>query len=517
MSISRGRTFGSGVAVVAVASLLAACSGDVADKTGGDSLVLRLASIDEVNSNGQAYGPQTFVEQLSAVSGGRIKVDVAQQYGEGDADAESKLVEAIATGEIDGGWPATRAFANAGVPGLEPVEAPLTISSYAAEKELVSGPVATRLLGRLDGSGVVGLGLAVGPLRRPFAVASTLLEPEDWRGAPFRVYNSPVQTDTVKALGADPRNVGFGWIDEVRNGNLRGVEFDLGQYQKNGYGAEAGNVTGNIVLWPKVYVLSLSRKRFDELTLRQRQWIGEAAARAVQASVEAKYDDSAIARELCTRKVRIHDASPAQIAAMRELVRPVLDGLATNPADAVVLNEIQAIAARNPDPEPLDVPAECRHGIATFGGLGPIPDTVSALPDGVYRVELTPADLTGRSTDTGLAGTWTLKVSHGTYELSCRPIATVGIDCGHEDYDGPLDVGDLRGTGHLAYFNYRPDRLAQLTGCRLPVSQTRPGACFAGQPYAMTWEIQGDQLTFSEYVSDWANVQFLIEPWRKIA
>jgi len=303
----------------------------------------------------------------------------------------------------------------------------------------------------------------------------------------------------------------------VMSGTLRGIEFDLGQYLKHGLGTLAGNVTSNVVLWPKVYVLSLNRTRFDALTGLQQDWVREAAAHAVQASVDANYDDSAIARELCARKARIHDASPDQIAALRAKVRPVLDGLAANSADAAVLEQIQAIAARNPDPEQLEVPDDCRQGIATFGALSSIPDTVSALPDGVYRVELTAADVAGRSNDGGLTGTWTLIVSHGTYELSCRPIATVGIDCGHEDYDGPLDVGDLRGTGNKAYFIYRPDRLAQLTGCRLPVSQTRPGACFAGQPYAMTWEIQGDQLTFSEYVSDWTNVQFLIEPWRKIA
>jgi TRAP-type C4-dicarboxylate transport system substrate-binding protein len=517
MKTVRSRGIAPGGVAAAGALLLAACVGGSVDKAGGDTLVLRLASIDEVNSNGQAYGPQAFVDQLAAVSGGRIKVEVQEAYGEGAADAESKLVRAIASGEVDGGWPATRAFANAGLPGLGAVEAPLTISSYAAQKELISGPVAGTLLGRLDGSGVVGLGLAVGPLRRPFAAETTLLGPEDWRGAPFRVFNSPVQTATVEALGAQPKNLGFGWIDEVQNGKLRGTEFDLGQYAKNGYGTQVGNVTANVVLWPKVYVLSLSAKRFDALTRQQRDWVRDAAARAVRASVDAKYDESAIARELCTRKARFHEASRAQIAELRAKVRPVLDRLAADPADAALLKQIQAIAARNPEPERLDVPGECRQGIATVSALGSIPSTGSALPDGVYRVELTPADLAGRSNDDGLSGTWTLKVRRGTYELSCRPIATRGIDCGHEDYDGPLDVGDLRGTGDRVYFMYRPDRLAQLTGCRLPVSQTRPGACFAGLPYVMTWELRGDQLTFSEYTRDWSNVQFILEPWQKIA
>ena len=58
----------------------------------------------------------------------------------------------------------------------------MTITSYDAEKELVSGPVADTVLGRLEGTGVVGLSLAVGPLRRPFAAGGPLLGPEDWKG-----------------------------------------------------------------------------------------------------------------------------------------------------------------------------------------------------------------------------------------------------------------------------------------------------------------------------------------------
>ena len=226
---------GRWAAAVGAAALVAACSATPGtDKSGGDTVVLRLATFDRVNNNGQSYGPQAFLDNLEKVSDGRIKVEVTEEYGQGAPEAESDLVEAIASGEVDGGWPSTRAFANAGITGLEAVEAPMTVTSYAAEKALVSGPVADKLLAKLDGTGVVGLNLAVGPLRRPFAAEAPLLGPEDWAGATFRVYNSPVQTDAVRLLGATPVNLGLGWIDEVRAGRLRGVEFDIAQYAADG-------------------------------------------------------------------------------------------------------------------------------------------------------------------------------------------------------------------------------------------------------------------------------------------
>lgn len=117
---------------------MAACSAAPgSDKSGGDTVVLRLATIDLVNNNGQSYGPQAFVADLAKVSGGRIKVEVTTEYGAGAAEAESNLVKAIASGEVDGGWPSTRAFANGGISGLAAVEAPMTVTSYAAEKTLV--------------------------------------------------------------------------------------------------------------------------------------------------------------------------------------------------------------------------------------------------------------------------------------------------------------------------------------------------------------------------------------------
>src|SRR5215218_9134336 len=66
------------LAVAAAAALvLAACQAPAAvDKAGGAVTTLRLATIDEVNSNGQAYGPQAFVDSLAEVSGGMLKVEV---------------------------------------------------------------------------------------------------------------------------------------------------------------------------------------------------------------------------------------------------------------------------------------------------------------------------------------------------------------------------------------------------------------------------------------------------------
>ncbi len=393
----------------------------------------------------------------------------------------------------------------------------MTITSYAAEKALVSGPVAAKLLGRLDGTGVVGLGLTVGPLRRPFAAKAPLLGPGDWKGIRFRVFNSPVQADAVRALSATPVDLSFSFIDEIKAGTLRGAEFDIPQYEHNGFAAEAGHVTANVVLWPKVFVLALSEKRFDALTTQQQTWVRGAAEQAVKASVDATYGQASAVRKLCDRGVRFADATPGQIKGLRAKLRPVLERLAAKPADAQLLRDIQTIASQNPGPEKLDVPASCRKAVAGSGSPGSIPTTVSALPDGVYRRELTQQDIAAAGGDPGThpAGIWTITVRRGTYEVRCRPVPGPGEVCGGSVTDQPLEVGDLRVTGKIAYFVPNAKRLSRLTGCTLPVGTQNP-SCGPDDPYRLGWALSGDTLVFSNIPGQHISME-MIGPWRKIA
>jgi TRAP-type C4-dicarboxylate transport system substrate-binding protein len=510
------------LAAATVAAAVAGCqSGGTVDKTGSATIQLRLASIDDVNDNGQSYGPQAFVDALSQVSGGRIKVQVVTGYHIGDPQAESQLVAAIASGEVDGGWPSTRAFAAAGIAHLRATEAPLTITSYAAEQELVSGPVSARLLSTLKGTGVNGLGLAVGPLRRPFAAKRPLMAVEDWKGARVRSFNSPMQSQTLKSLGAVPVEAGFDWPNQIRDGRLRAAEFDVPQYAANDLGTVTAHVTGNVVLWPKVFVLSLSQKRYDSLTGQQQAWVREAATRAVRASVTGSHDESALATGLCDAGVRFHRASATQLAGLRAAVRPSLDALAADPIDGPLLRDIQAIAANHPaayDP----APATCTTGAPTSTDTREeVPSTPSALPAGQYRISVSQKDLAEHrlSNNDGLTGIWTLLVRDATYQVNCRPLDLPGTDCGHNTTDKPLDLGDLRGNGHTVYFVFRPERMARVTGCTLPVTADESlqlkGHCGPGGGLSMGWAVNGDQLILTDTRADQGG--FSIKPWTRIA
>jgi TRAP-type C4-dicarboxylate transport system substrate-binding protein len=476
---------------------VAACSaGAPADRAGGETVTLKLGTIDHVNPDGQSFGVQAFVDNIPKVSDGHLKVEVVEEYGDGAPTADTDLVKAIADGKLDGGWMGTRGFGAAGIHGLEAFEAPMVITTYGAQKALVSRNVANQAFSALDQSGIVGFGLTVGPLRRPFAAKSALVGPEDWNGINFRTYNSEVQSDAVKTLGAVPVNKGFGWIDEVSSGRLRGAELHLAQYQQSGLGKEAGNVTGNVVLWPKMYVLTMSQKKFDALNDKQRAWIREAADRGVRASVEADYDESSIAQELCTRGVRFKDATPAQLLALRTQLAPVLDRLATDPLNGPLLTKIKAVAAEYPAGEPLKVDSDCRKGASVSDlSAGAVPRTTAAIPDGAYRVQISTDEVLAAGLDNhdGTSGTWTMSVRRGRFEVRCQPFSAPGEDCGGSTQSEPFEWGALRGKTNVVYF----------------VSDN------GEPPVAVRWTFKSGELRFSnpDLTRGWERV---LKPWQKI-
>jgi TRAP-type C4-dicarboxylate transport system substrate-binding protein len=495
------------VAVALGASLaLAGCATSAAgDRSGGDTVHLQLATIDD---GGVGLG-EAFVRELGTVSGGRITADVSLNYGEGAPDAESRLVSAIASGEIDGGWPATRAFAEAGIRGLAAVDAPLRITSDDAVDALVSGSADERIRETLEGTGVAALALQADDLRRPFSVTDPLVDLEDWQGTTFRTFNSPVQTATVKALGATPVRAGVLWKDQIADGTLDGGEYAVRYFEGSDWVATPNtpwSLPTNVVLWPKVAVISLSRQRFDSLTGPQQAWVREAAANAsreVSAQLSAQ-TQSQQAQQMCADGVRFEAATTEQLAGLVKAVEPVVQGLREDPAEKALMAIVDGIAAEHADADALDVPMPCPAPTvvaATPSG----PPSAATIQDGVYRTEIpaTRVKEAGVSNAGGWSGTWTRTIHDGTYAVTCTPVDDPGVDCGHSVTDMVLEAGNLQYSGDTVTFVYDRDVHAA-HGCE-PYCHPLP-------PYSARWTQSGDVLTFT----DSTDASLVLEPWRKI-
>jgi TRAP-type C4-dicarboxylate transport system substrate-binding protein len=350
------------VFAVALIWLLAVAGGcgaqPTGDKTGVTTKVLRVVNFDAINPNGQSPAAGVFLKELVALSGGQLKVNVVAHYENGSPTAETDEIRAVASGEFDLSWPSTRAFDAAGIGTLRPLETPFLLTSVEAVSALVTSSTATDLLSTLREDGLIGLGLAVGPLRRPMATRR-LVTVSDWHGVTFRSYNSAIQTATIEALGGTGTTASYNFPNLVSNGELDGVELDTAQYVVNGYGDLLPHVTRNVVLWPKIFVFVMNAETYDHLSPQQQEWVRQAAQKAVEASVAFPYDETTPAEHMCAEGVTFHDASAGDRAALQHAAQKVIDQIANDPVNGPVLRAVQAIAAEHSGVDIPTVPEGC--------------------------------------------------------------------------------------------------------------------------------------------------------------
>jgi hypothetical protein len=362
------------------------------------------------------------------------------------------------------------------------------------------------VLAQLDGTGMTALGLMAAPLRRPVSGEKPLVGPEDWNGATFRVYNSPVQAAAVRALGGRPVNMTHAWVDALRVGDLDGAEVDVGTAALP---TEVHNITGNVVLWPKVFVTTFNKERFDSLTGQQQDWLREAAARATDASVDAPYDASVDLHAYCERGTQVHEATVAQLDALRAAVAPVLRDLRNDTETSLLMRAVDRLAAEHPG---TDVPPPASGCDGTDQEDGGLPTTDAPLPDGTYRAEIHEEATAEVGNGDGFSGVWTMRLRDGTYALSCRPLDLPRTDCGHVVADHVLEAGLLKGDDTTVWFIGNPKLLSDLSGCELPPTADDPDACFVVPPYSASWSQEGEQLTFSDSKA----YHLTLAPWQRV-
>lgn len=117
-----------GMISIAVAAVVLAggCSGgESADSKAGG------AAPPVVLQMGNAYGDlnglpavQYFVSQVKERSGGNLRVELKNTYGDYADDAEEQVVRTVAAGRLDLGWAATRVFDTIGLPASRPCRRP---------------------------------------------------------------------------------------------------------------------------------------------------------------------------------------------------------------------------------------------------------------------------------------------------------------------------------------------------------------------------------------------------------
>ena len=187
------------------------------DKAGGpgEPVVLQLATV-----NGDlAFTPEvkSFVDAVAELSEGSLQLEVDYEVGDFDPDSEKQVVEGVAAGRYDLGVVGTQVFDTLGVGSFRALNAPMLVDSYALQAAVIHSGTTDQMMQSLTAAGVTGLAVLGGVLRRPVAVEAPLGGPDDWRGVTFSTFDSELQFEAVRALGAKPVAV----VGDARDQALR--------------------------------------------------------------------------------------------------------------------------------------------------------------------------------------------------------------------------------------------------------------------------------------------------------
>ena len=403
-----------------------------ADKAGGsrEPLVLRLA-----NTNGQLDFTPTvvaFVDRVEELSGGDLRIEPVNDWGDSASGAEQRVVKGVAAGEVDLGWVGTRVFDTLDVKSFQALTAPMLIDSYALESAVIDRGITEEMMRGLDGLGVAGLGVLPDGLRRPTGVSGPIVSPADWQGITFGTLSSNGQAEAIRALGATPvRAYGNEREERLQNGTLRGFETSIWIHQHNpALTRLAPYMTSNVTLWPQMDVLLANPARLEALTGEQRGWLKEAARDAATRSAVVAATDARALTDSCIAGARFAVASDAELAALRRAFQPVYAGLRRQPETRDFLARIEALKESTPAEAGLTIPAECT------GKAPRRPSMRAAKPpsdlNGTYRWVLTQkdADKVG-DLDTGYPHVNTITLKDGRLEGGC-----FGVDGGTYSVQG---------------------------------------------------------------------------------
>jgi TRAP-type transport system periplasmic protein len=467
--------------LLGVAAVTAACTAGPPDRAvvpGPRPVVLTMAN---ALTDSEQLG--TFVREVSALTGGTVRIDVRSHWRPGQVGYESGLIADVRAGKADLGAAGSRAFDSAGVLSMRALGAPLLITSYAAEQAVLASPVTSGLLGALRPAGLTGIGILPGDLFRPDGAVGPLVRPSDYAGRHIGTQQSSVADATLRALGAEPE-----WFPVTGTiGRFDGVVQPIRSIHGFQYNKVARFLTANVALWPRPLVLFGTGKALGKLTPVQRQAVRQAAVAALPGSMRVvRGDEQESGQDLCRAGgLIVQTATPADLAALRAAVAPVYARLEQDPATRSAIRAISTVAGGVVPEAP---PSCARHVTSPTG---------KAQLDGVYTMDTKFGD---DPADPDMA-----PENYGHWVLVLR-----GTHFAHtQQYQNACTwaYGMLTVTGARMRWTY-----ADGGGIAPNGAQNKPG-----EDFVFGWSLYRDTLTLTLVSGQTSPSNFRAKPWHRIS
>jgi tripartite ATP-independent transporter DctP family solute receptor len=267
-----------------------------------------------------SFGVKRFSEIVAAKSGGKLKV---KEFPSSTLGNEMQQQSALQGGVQEMSAPATTSLAGI-VKEFGLVDLPFAVTTFEQADALLDGPLGQALLAKLPEKGLVSLGYWDLGFRNVTNSKHPVTRLEDLNGIKIRVIPNPVFLETFKAFKANPVPMPFSEL----YGALESKAVDG---QENPYAVILSNkffeVQKYVSATNHVYaanIILVSKRFWDKLTPAEQKILNDAAteARAYQRQISRAAAQRAVG-DLKAKGMQYNEIAPAELARMREVVKPI--------------------------------------------------------------------------------------------------------------------------------------------------------------------------------------------------
>lgn len=263
-----------------------------------------------------------FAREVEEKTNGKIKIEV---YGSGQLGGDRDMIEQVQLGSLDFYAGSTAALTNF-VPEFEVMDLPFLFNSNEHVYQALDGEIGQYLNEKLEEAGFVNLGYWEQGFKNISNNRREIRSAKDMEGIKMRIQESPLLSDTYKALGAHATPIPFPEVyTSIQQGVVEGYEgsivpfSDIKLYEVQDYLSEARISFG-------AAVLLMNKEKFESLDEETQQILIEIGKK--YALEERKINQEKINElmELAAQHgVKITKYEEMDIQSFKDAVQPVYD------------------------------------------------------------------------------------------------------------------------------------------------------------------------------------------------
>jgi tripartite ATP-independent transporter DctP family solute receptor len=294
-------------------------------------------TIKFANQNAKGHpivlGMEKFAEIVEKKSAGKLKVNV---FPGGALGSDQANVSALQGGTLEMASMNSGIFASL-VKDFEVYDFPFLFGNVKEADAVVDGPIGKQLHAKLEDKGIVGLGYYELGFRNITNSKRPIAKVEDIAGLKLRVIPNPINVDWVKALDANPTPLPFPEVyAALEQKAVDGQENPVATIR----GAKLYEVQKYLTLTNHQYnpqSVVVSKKFWDSLSADEKKIVQEAVAESAKYQREQSRTAAAgILDELKKNGMQVNELPPAEVAKLREKMKPVIAKHSAGATDATV-------------------------------------------------------------------------------------------------------------------------------------------------------------------------------------